>query len=152
MAGGGGFGKGWDGLRGSASKWRGGNRCGLGGGNSDKGVDVVPTMRYDVGRGEGLNQKVRVMKMAIRGKYTLEFDSAEEHARYIELLSNKYEKKAKRVANALKVMMLDSRIRGWLVENDPKALQQAVEALDAFESCPDWSRDTLWCAESAGKR
>lgn len=33
--------------------------------------------------------------------------------------------------NALKVIVLDSAIRTWLLENDPKALEQAAGALNA---------------------
>jgi len=39
----------------------------------------------------------------------------------------------KKVLNALKVLTWDPRIRAWLEENDPKALEQADTALKSFE-------------------
>jgi hypothetical protein len=36
--------------------------------------------------------------------------------------------------NALQVMLLDRRIRGWLEQNDPKALQQALDAIHSTET------------------
>jgi hypothetical protein len=34
-----------------------------------------------------------------------------------------------RLRNALKVLVLDAKIRAWLEANDPKALEQAMRAL-----------------------
>ena len=35
-----------------------------------------------------------------------------------------------KVENALKVMVLDTKIRGWMWRNDPKAMKQALNALE----------------------
>jgi len=38
-----------------------------------------------------------------------------------------------KLVNALKVVVLDKKISGWLKENDPKALEQIIDALESDE-------------------
>ena len=50
-----------------------------------------------------------------------------------------------RLANALRVLVYTSMTREWLQENDPKALQQAVEALASLPNLEClWPEDHLY--------